>query len=274
MDGGLGNGELGVIIAPTGGGKSFFLVNIGYGALLKGKNVVHYTFELSESNIGGRYDARITGIPIKEIRNKRKEAEQAIKSFKGGSLIIKEYPTKFANINTIRFHFNRLCNLGMKPDLIIIDYADLMRSKKGYDSKFYELESIYEDLRGFAMEYKVPIWTACQTNRSGVNEEIISLDKISESFAKAMIADFIGTCSRTLEDKENGTGKLFIAKNRAGDDGVVFSLKVDLSRSKIEIIDQLSSVQLNGNNNTQSITPNSLKSLWDKHKDTNQSFGT
>ena len=81
LDGGLANGELGVVMAPTGGGKSFFLVNLGYGALAAGKNVIHYSFELSETHVGNRYDSRITGIPTKELRNRMTEAENELETF-------------------------------------------------------------------------------------------------------------------------------------------------------------------------------------------------
>ena len=131
LDGGLAHGELGVVMAPTGGGKSFFLVNLGYGALAAGKNVIHYTFELSETHVGNRYDSRITGVPIKELRSRMVEAENKLARFNGGQLFIKEYPPKVATINTIKFHMGRLLSNGFKPDLIIIDYGDLMRSRRG-----------------------------------------------------------------------------------------------------------------------------------------------
>ena len=117
LDGGLANGELGVVMAPTGGGKSFFLVNLGFGALAAGKNVIHYTFELSETHVGNRYDSRITGIPTKELRKRMSEAEDGLSTFNGGQLFIKEYPPKVATINTIKFHMGRLLSNGFNPDL-------------------------------------------------------------------------------------------------------------------------------------------------------------
>jgi len=175
MDGGLASGELGIVMAQTGGGKSFFLVNFGVGALKEGKDVVHYTFELSEYNIGLRYDSCITGIETKQIPERVSEVESLIKNFKGGKLIIKEFPTKTATINNIRFHFEHLRACGYNPKLIIVDYADLMRSRRGYEQKRYELESIYEDLRGLAMDIKVPIWSASQSNRCvALDTEVIT----------------------------------------------------------------------------------------------------
>ena len=235
LDGGHGHGELGVIIAPTGGGKSFVLMNLGYGALVNGKNVVHYTFELGEETIGLRYDSRITGFPINEIKKYSDVVAKKLSAFEGGKLIIKEYPIKSASVNTIRFHLNRLRATGFHPDLIIVDYADIMKSRKNYEIKRYELESIYEDLRALAQEMKLPIWTASQTNRSAIDEEIITLGSIAEAYSKAAVSDFIFSLSRKLADKINNTGRFYIAKNRNGMDGVIIPLKVNTSIGLIEI---------------------------------------
>ena len=234
MDGGHAAGELGVIIAPTGGGKSFVLMNLGYGALKAGLNVVHYTLELSENAVGLRYDARITGIPIREIKTYSDIVAKKLSEFKGGKLIIKEYPIKSASVNTIRFHLNRLQATGFKPDLIIVDYADIMKSRKHYEIKRYELESIYEDLRAMAQELQLPIWTASQTNRTAIDEEIITLSSIAEAYAKAAVSDFIFSLSRKLSDKISNTGRFYIAKNRNGMDGIIVPLKIDTTIGLIE----------------------------------------
>ena len=226
LDGGLGNGELGVVMAPTGGGKSFFLVNLGYGALAAGKNVVHYTFELSENHVGNRYDSRITGIPTKELRSRMVEAEAQLVRFDGGQLFIKEYPPKVATINTIKFHIGRLLSNGFSPDLIIIDYGDLMRSRRGYDQKRFELESIFEDLRALSMEMKVPIWTATQSNREGFNDDVITIDKVGEAINKAMVVDFFGTFSQR---------KFHIGKNRMGQANVNYNIDMEPARAFIDL---------------------------------------
>ena len=230
LDGGLAHGELGVMMAPTGGGKSFFLVNLGYGALAAGKNVIHYTFELSETHVGNRYDSRITGVPIKELRSRMVEAENKLARFNGGQLFIKEYPPKVATINTIKFHMGRLLSNGFKPDLIIIDYGDLMRSRRGYDQKRFELESIFEDLRALSMESKSPIWTATQSNREGFNDDIITIDKVGEAINKALVADFFGTFSQR---------KFHIGKNRMGQANVNFNIEMNPACSLIELNDNM-----------------------------------
>jgi archaellum biogenesis ATPase FlaH len=231
LDGGLANGELGVVMAPTGGGKSFFLVNLGYGALAAGKNVIHYSFELSETHVGNRYDSRITGIPTKELRNRMVEAEAQLVRFNGGQLYIKEYPPKVATINTIKFHMGRLLSNGFDPDLIIIDYGDLMKSRRGYDQKRFELESIFEDLRALSMEMKLPIWTATQSNREGFNDDVITIDKVGEAINKAMVVDFFGTFSQR---------KFHIGKNRMGQANVNYNIDMDPARAFIDLNDDQS----------------------------------
>ena len=232
LDGGLGNGELGVVMAPTGGGKSFFLVNLGYGALAAGKNVIHYSFELSETHVGNRYDSRITGIPTKELRNRMVEAEAQLVRFDAGQLFIKEYPPKVATINTVKFHMGRLLSNGFNPDLIIIDYGDLMRSRRGYDQKRFELESIFEDLRALSMEMKVPIWTATQSNREGFNDDVITIDKVGEAINKAMVVDFFGTFSQR---------KFHIGKNRMGQANVNYNIDMEPARAFIDLNENMPS---------------------------------
>jgi hypothetical protein len=119
--------------------------------------------------------------------------------------------------------------------LIIVDYADLLRPVVVRKEKRNELESIYEELRGLSTEFQCPIWTASQTNRSGLNAEVITMEQISEAFNKCFVADFIFSVSRTIDDKQNNRGKIFIAKNRNGPDGMVYNINMDTSCVKIRI---------------------------------------
>ena len=235
LQGGLARGELGVVVANTGVGKSHWLVAMGAAALKAGKTVVHYTLELQDTIIGTRYDSCITGYPLSDIRNFKDEVYDEIKNIEG-SLIVKEYPTKSANTNTIRAHLSRLIKRGIKPGMIIVDYADLLKPVTVRKEKRNELESIYEELRAISTEFQCPIWTASQTNRSGLSAEVITMEQISEAFNKCFVADFIFSVSRTIEDKQNNQGKIFIAKNRNGPDGMVYNIFMDTSNVKIKIL--------------------------------------
>jgi len=233
--GGLGQSELGVVIAPTGAGKSMVLVHLGAEALKEEKTVVHYTLELQETVIASRYDSCITGYPLSDIMSFKDEVFEVIKDI-NGSLIVKEYPTKSASTNTIRAHLSRLVKRGIKPGLVIVDYADLLKPVVVRKEKRNELESIYEELRAISTEFKCPIWTASQTNRSGLSAEVITMEQISEAFNKCFVADFIFSVSRTIEDKQNNLGKIFIAKNRNGPDGMVYPIFMDTSAVNIKIL--------------------------------------
>ncbi len=235
VGGGLGKNELGVVIAPTGAGKSMVLVHLGAEALREGKTVVHYTLELQETVIANRYDSCITGYPLDEIINFKEEVYEEIKDIEG-SLIIKEYPTKSASTNTIKAHLSRLIKRGINPGMVIIDYGDLLKPVVVRKEKRNELESIYEEMRGISAEFQCPVWTASQTNRSGLSAEVITMEQISEAFNKCFVADFIFSVSRTIEDKQNNQGKLFIAKNRNGPDGMVFPIFMDTSNVNIKIL--------------------------------------
>ena len=235
--GGGGRKELGVVIAPTGVGKSMVLVHLGATALKAGMTVVHYTLELRDTVIANRYDSCITGIPLDELMDRKTEIRDELKNI-DGTLIVKEYPTKTATTNTIRAHIEKLKQQGIVPDMIIVDYADLLRTLSTRREKREELESIYEELRAIMMENNVVGWTASQTNRTGLQAEIITMQSISEAFNKCFIADLIFSVSRTVEDKQKNGGRVYIAKNRNGQDGLVFSIFMDTANIDIKVLDR------------------------------------
>jgi replicative DNA helicase len=234
---GLGNGELGVVIAPTGAGKSMALVHLGAQAVKLGKTVIHYSLEMADTSIAGRYDSCITGLKLKEMFHFKEEIYEKIKDIEG-NVIIKEYPTKSATTTTIKNHLERIKSRGISVDMIIVDYADLLRPviNRRTNEKRHDLESIYEELRGISQVFECPIWTASQTNRSGLNAEVITMEAISEAFNKCFVADFICTISRTVEDKKTNKGRIFVAKNRNGPDGIVYPIRMDTSNVSIKVL--------------------------------------
>ena len=234
--GGLGQKELGVVIAPTGAGKSMALVHLGTQAIKEGKTVVHYTLELQDTVVASRYDSCLTKIPLQNLTAFKEKIYEEVQDI-DGKLIIKEYPTKTASTQTVRNHLEKLRMRSIEPDMIILDYGDLLRPVRYLKEKRNELESIYEELRAIASEYKCPVWTASQTNRSGLNAEVITMESISEAFNKCFVADFIFSISRTIEDKTTNGGRIFIAKNRNGPDGLVFPLFMDTANVCIKVLE-------------------------------------
>lgn len=264
LQGGLGCGELGVVVAPTGVGKSHLLVSMGANAMKAGKNVLHYTFELSETAVGVRYDSHLCDIDSNTVVENKNDVMAKYKDAKLGRLFIKEYPTNTATIYTLRSHVERLTLKGFIPDLIIIDYADIMRSSRQYDSLRHELKLVYEELRGFAQEKAMPIWTASQSNKEGSDNEIVDLGNMSEAYGKAMVADVVLTISRRAHEKAQGFGRIYVAKNRAGRDGLLYNVMINTARSQFQIEGQSSKFEAEKSDETE--MKKKLRDKWDALK--------
>ena len=235
MGGGIGPGELGVVVAPSGVGKTWALAALGAAAVRAGKTVVHYTLELSQHYVGLRYDTVFTHIPSTDLKEKKDEVFAKLKRLPG-KLKVKYFPPKGASSKTIQLHIEKMIAAGNKPDLIIVDYADLLLSHSNKtDSTYAEQGGVYIDLRGMSGELQIPIWTASQTNRSAIDSEVIEADKIADSYAKVMNADFIMSLSRKAKDKLNNTARVHIMKNRFGQDGITFPTKMDTNTGTIEV---------------------------------------
>jgi len=234
MDGGLAGGELGVIVAPAGIGKSWTLQALGAEAVKKGKTVIHYTFELNAEYVGLRYDTIVSGQPTGNLQYYKEDVLKAIGKLKG-DLIIKYYPTRTASVNTITAHLQQCELQGIKPDLVIVDYADIMKSTQHFTEKRHQIGHIYEELRGMAGEFEIPIWTASQANRSSLEEEVIGADKVAEDYSKVMTADFVMSMSRKVEDKIANTGRFHVIKNRFGPDGITFPATINTNTGYIMI---------------------------------------
>ena len=232
--GGLAGGELGVIVAPAGIGKTWILCALGAGAMKRGTNVVHYSLELNEAYVGLRYDSAFTGIANQNLKYHKDEVKDKIEEIKG-ELVVKYFPTKTASVHTLGAHLQKLKTLGKKFDMVVVDYGDILRDTGNAREVRHALGNIYEDLRGLAGEVEVPIWTASQANRSALDEEVIEATKVAESYQKVMTADFVVSLSRKVEDKIANTGRFHVIKNRFGPDGLTFPAKVNTNTGAVEI---------------------------------------
>jgi archaellum biogenesis ATPase FlaH len=244
LNGGWERGTIATFIAPTGAGKSHFLVNAGAAAVEQGFNVVYITLEMADYKIGLRFDSYYSGIELNHIPDHAAHVEEVAKEKVKGRLFIKEFPTKGATVQTIRSYLQRLQAIhNFTPDLVCIDYADLLRGAKGYADKRFELEGNYEELRAMGQEFKIAVLTADQTNRSGLDMEVVTIGQIGESYAKATVCDLIMTVSRTMEDKQANTGRLFIAKSRLGRDGMIFPFIMNPATVKVNMLAENTNMQ-------------------------------
>ena len=262
LQGGLGNGDFGLIFGNPGGGKSWSLVAIGGHAVRLGYNVLHYTLELGEEYVGKRYDAFFTKIPVNKVDSHRDKIEELIPQLPG-QLIIKEYPTGRASVSTIESHIAKSTSMGVKPDLVIIDYVDLLSSRKTNRERKDEIDDIYTSTKGLARQLDIPIWSVSQVNRAGAQDKVIQGDKAAGSYDKIMITDFCMSLSRKKEDKVNNTGRFHLMKNRYGMDGITFGLEADTSTGHFIVKDEYVEGEEDEN-----FTPSSKSNKFDTDVDT------
>ncbi len=239
LGGGYERKTITTFIAPTGAGKSMFLVNAACALVEQGLNVLYVTLEMADYKIGLRADSWFSGVAIDDVSKKQAEVKSAITTRAKGRLIIKEWPTKRASVETIRSHIQRLTQTkNFKPDVVIVDYPDLLKSVKNYGEKRHELEGNYEELRGLATEINAVMIVADQTNRGGLDLELVTISAIAEAYSKATVCDLIITISRTPEDRAGGTGRIYIAKSRLGPDGIVLPFMLNTKANvRVTVLD-------------------------------------
>jgi replicative DNA helicase len=229
LGGGLAPGELALFVAPTGVGKTLALVNVGFGALLQGKKIVHITLEIHARKIARRYDARITGIPMTELKDNMDMVSKRLKKLtvNGAGLQIKDCTARPFSVLDLRAYLERLKASLYYPDLLIVDYADLMYTPRHYKEHRYELTSIITGLRRLASEMLVPVWTASQATREAGKLGRTRLWDIAEDIGKARVADLaIGIDQNELE-KDDNVARLRILKTRMGRDNARIDVIMD-----------------------------------------------
>jgi replicative DNA helicase len=253
LQGGLGGGDFGLIFGNPGGGKSWTLVALGGWAVKMGYNVLHYTLELGSDYVGRRYDAFFTGIDVGKISTFKDDVEKEVNMLPG-NLIIKEYSPGKATISTLESHIKKCIDLDFKPDIVLIDYVDLLRSKRANRERKDEIDDIYLSTKGLARELNLPIWSVSQVNRAGAKDDVIEGDKAAGSYDKMMVTDVAISLSRKRQDKVNNTGRFHIMKNRYGGDGMTYSANVNTSNGHIDILGEFDQdeepQQSNNNKNT------------------------
>lgn len=237
-DGGLGGGDLMLIFAPPGIGKTTAAACIVAHALKQGKNVLFYALEINQKKMGQKIDSILTGIPVKELRHHKREVKEMMASLPG-RLIIKAYPPKKASLETLRSHARGLMiNEGFVADLKVIDYPELLRAPRERKEMREETDDVFTEIKGDAMEENIPYICPSQINRSGAKDRIIEGDKVSGTYGKMMIGDFNISISRLRKDKINNFGVFLIIKSRLGPDGLAFGATIDLSRGYIDISEE------------------------------------
>lgn len=232
LGGGLSIGELGLVMAPPGVGKSMFLCFLGAQALLRGYKVVHFTFELSEERTRMRYESALTQIPINDLRNNFTEKNSRLKILQqnysiGDNFFIIHHPTKTCTTSQINTHLDILADNDFVPHIILVDYLDIIRWTRTLEKRD-GLEESTEGLRQIAGERNIPLWSATQSNKEAISKIVYGMESIADSFAKVRVTDVLVCICQTEEEKHSHLWRLFVAKNRNNPGGQEIQCEYDL----------------------------------------------
>ena len=251
-NGGVPNKTLNIFLAGTNVGKTLAMCHLASSFLLQSKNVLYITMEMAEEEIAKRMDANMLNVPINQLEDLPKsmfnsKASKLAEKTKG-TLIIKEYPTASAHSGHFKALLNELSlKKSFKPDIIFIDYINICASSRyraGSNMNSYTvIKSIAEELRGLAVEYNVPIFSATQTTRSGFGSSDVEITDTSESFGLPATADFLVALISTEELE--GLGQILVKqlKNRYGDKSIHKRFVVGIDRAKMRLYDVEQSAQ-------------------------------
>ncbi len=228
--GGFNRGELNIFAAASGGGKSLFLANLAVNWAIMGLNVIYFTFELSEQLVCMRLDSMVTGISTKEIFRSIDDVELKVKMTgkRSGNIQVKYLPSG-KNCNDLRSYLKEYqIKKGHKPDVILIDYLDLMMPlsvKVSPSDLFVKDKYVSEEIRNLSMETNCITVTASQLNRAAVEEIEFDHSHISGGLSKIMTADNVIGIFTSRAMKERGRYQIQFMKTRSSS-GV--GQKVDL----------------------------------------------
>ena len=245
--GGVPRKTLNIALAGTGVGKSLFMCHVASSALVQGFNVLYITMEMAEERIAERIDANLLNVPIDQLDKMSKDMfttkVKDISRKTTGKLIIKEYPTGSAHSRHFRALLNELkLKRQFEPDLIFIDYLNICASSRmkgmgGAINSYSYIKAIAEELRGLAVEFEVPIFSATQTTRSGFSNSDVGLEDTSESFGLPATADLMFALISTEELEQQGQFMVKQLKNRYNDPTLHKRFVVGVDRSKMRLYD-------------------------------------
>lgn len=241
--GGLPRKSMTVMVAPTGVGKTYMLCALGSHFLMQGLNVVYFTMEMSEEQIGQRFDANLFDVDMNQVEMyPKKNFMSKIDKLKGktaGSLILQQYAPVTAGASTFRFFLDELkMKKKMTPDVILVDYLNICSSSrfKARENSYGYVKSIAEEIRGLAIEYDAVVCTAAQSNREGQNATDFDLNEVADSHGLSMTADMIWGIIGTEELEKQNRLRIKQLKNRFNSI-IPKSFMIGTNRSKMQIFD-------------------------------------
>tara|TARA_R110002051_G_scaffold221410_1_gene285029 strand:- start:12942 stop:14225 length:1284 start_codon:yes stop_codon:yes gene_type:complete len=232
LEGGLGSKELSMVVAPPGVGKSLFLVNQAVDSMMEGRKVLYVSLEMSEDKIAQRFDSVMTLLPQRSLPVDPAAIQERLgmfsEEFPEGKLVIKEFPTGCATVNTIRSLLIQLKNYqDFEPDVLVVDYLELLRATQEGMQEYQAQQRIAEELRGLAVQNNLLVWTATQTNRQGRLVKLITDAELGDSYGKIRTCDFAVSLNQTEQEFDEGTMRLYVMKSRNSSQRFVVPMEVD-----------------------------------------------
>jgi replicative DNA helicase len=224
-DGGLSRGELGVVLAPYGVGKTTILTKIANTAYNAGYNVLQIVFEDIPDVIKRKHAACWSGIELNQLSDDKESVIEVIREKTDGrenDLIIRKFSSEGITVNHIKTYVRHLISTGFKPDMIVLDYIDCVESTRRYNDEWSGEGNVMRGFESMLAEYNIVGWTAVQGNRSSISSDVVTGDQMGGSIKKAQIGHFIMSIARTLSQKEGNRATIAVLKSRFGKDGVLF----------------------------------------------------
>jgi len=245
--GGVPNKTLNIALAGTGVGKSLYMCHVAASSLVEGRNVLYITMEMAEERIAERIDANLLNTPIDQLPNLSRDMFRTkiedLTRKTTGKLIVKEYPTGSAHAGHFRALLNELkLKRQFEPDIIFIDYLNICSSSRmkgmgGAINSYNYIKAIAEELRGLAVEFDVPVFSATQTTRSGYSNSDVGLEDTSESFGLPATADLMFALISTEELENLGQMMVKQLKNRYNDPTMNKRFVIGVDRGKMRLYD-------------------------------------
>ena len=273
--GGVPSKTLNIALAGTGVGKSLFMCHSASAYLAQGLNVLYITLEMAEERIAERIDANLLDVTMDDLHTMPKDLYdnkmEKIRQKTGGKLIIKEYPTASAHAGHFRALFNELAlKKSFKPDVVFIDYLNICASsrfKGGNIGSYFYIKAIAEELRGLAVEFNVPLFSATQTTRTGFMSTDIGLEDTAESFGLPATADFMFAIISNDDLEALGQLKIKQLKNRYNDPAINRSFIIGVDRAKMRLYDVGQQAQNVVDSNQKEEEPKEKDIAYDKFSD-------
>ena len=225
MKGGLAKGEIGVILAPTGVGKTTFLTKIANNCFNLGYNVLQVFFEDNPKIIQRKHFTLWTGIAPDNLSNHRDDVMAKVKEIKENTknrLTLKKLPSDTLTMNQIKNQIRKMIAEGNKLDMIVLDYIDCITPDKNLGDEWKSEGSVMRAFEAMCHELDIVGWTATQGNRSSISSEVVTTDQMGGSIKKAQVGHVIISVAKSLQQKEMNLATIAITKSRIGKDGVVF----------------------------------------------------